>query len=76
MHTHAIDVEHAQDQLPSLVEQAAQDGEVILTRQGEPVAKIIPISRVRKPRQFGSARGLIRMAEDFDAPLDDFKDYM
>jgi uncharacterized protein (DUF433 family) len=30
----------------------------------------------RKPRQFGSARGQIRMAEDFDAPLDDFEDYM
>jgi uncharacterized protein (DUF433 family) len=30
----------------------------------------------RKPRQFGSARGQIRMSDDFDAPLDDFKDYM
>ncbi|HEX8671395.1 MAG TPA: DUF433 domain-containing protein [Longimicrobium sp.] len=28
------------------------------------------------PRRFGSARGQIRMAEDFDAPLDDFKEYM
>jgi prevent-host-death family protein len=74
--SHAIDVKHAQDRLPSLVEQAAEDGEVILTRDGQPVAKIIPISRVRKPRQFGSARGLIRMAEDFDAPLEEFKDYM
>jgi prevent-host-death family protein len=76
MHLHAIDVKHAQDQLPSLVEQAVEDGEVILTRDGQPVAKIIPILPVRKPRQFGSARGLIRMAEDFDAPLDEFKDYM
>lgn len=31
----------------------------------------------QKPRpQFGSARGLIRMAEDFDEPLADFEDYM
>jgi uncharacterized protein (DUF433 family) len=30
----------------------------------------------RGPRQFGSARGQIQMAEDFGAPLDDFKDYM
>ncbi len=27
------------------------------------------------PRQPGSARGQIWMADDFDAPLDDFKDY-
>jgi hypothetical protein len=27
------------------------------------------------PRQPGSARGQVRMAPDFDAPLEDFKDY-
>lgn len=27
-------------------------------------------------RRAGSARGKIRMAPDFDAPLEDFKDYM
>lgn len=30
----------------------------------------------RTPRRFGSARGQIRIAEDFDAPVDDFKEYM
>jgi len=29
-----------------------------------------------KQRVFGSSKGLIKMADDFDAPLDDFKDYM
>jgi PHD/YefM family antitoxin component YafN of YafNO toxin-antitoxin module len=29
-----------------------------------------------KGRVFGSARGMIRIADDFDAPLDDFRDYM
>jgi hypothetical protein len=32
-------------------------------------------SKTHVPRQPGSARGLIWMADDFDAPLDDFKDY-
>jgi prevent-host-death family protein len=76
MHSQAIDLEHAKDQLRGLIDQAEQDGEVILTQDGEPVAKIIPIARARKPRQFGSARGQIHMADDFDAPLEDFKDYM
>jgi hypothetical protein len=31
---------------------------------------------IRKPR-FGSAKGLVKfISEDFDAPLDDFKEYM
>ena len=29
-----------------------------------------------KERVFGCAKGKYRMAEDFDAPLEDFKDYM
>jgi hypothetical protein len=31
----------------------------------------------RKERKFGSMKGLVvHIAEDFDAPLEDFKDYM
>ena len=29
-----------------------------------------------KERVFGCAKGQFRMADDFDAPLEDFKDYM
>ena len=30
----------------------------------------------KKPRTFGSLKGKIQMSEDFDTPLEDFKDYM
>jgi hypothetical protein len=30
----------------------------------------------KKVPVFGSAKGKYRMADDFDAPLEDFKDYM
>ena len=31
----------------------------------------------KKPREFGSMKGLVEyIADDFDAPLEDFKDYM
>ena len=31
----------------------------------------------RKERKFGSMKGLVKhIADDFDAPLEDFKDYM
>lgn len=71
MHSSSIDLNRARDQLPRLIEQAARGDEVILTEGGEPVARIIPIARALKPRQFGSARGTIHMAEDRDAPLED-----
>ena len=76
MAEHAIDLDHAQGRLSELVREAARGEDVILTEGGEPVAKIIPISRGQRPREFGSARGLIHMAEDFDEPLEEFADYM
>jgi hypothetical protein len=30
---------------------------------------------VEQARRFGSAKGLIEMAEDFDEPLEDFREY-
>jgi len=29
-----------------------------------------------RKRQFGAAKGFFKMREDFDEPLEDFKDYM
>ncbi len=49
---------------------------IIITKQGLPIAKIVGISKKKKQREFGSAKGLIKMADDFDAPLEDFKEYM
>ena len=76
MSEHAIDVNHAVTQLRELVRQAARGEDVILTEAGQPVARIIPITRAQGPREFGSARGLIHMADDFDEPLEEFADYM
>jgi len=76
MGEHAIDLSHAQVQLAELVQQAARGEDVILTDAGMPVAKIVPIAHAQGPREFGSARGLIHMSDDFDAPLEDFGEYM
>jgi len=70
-----VDLEEAKEHLTELVEKAARGEEVVITRNSRPLARIVPIQS-RKPRQFGSAKGLIEIADDFDAPLEDFRDYM
>lgn len=72
----AVDLNQAPDALRELVEEASRSGEVVLTRGGEAVAKIVPLRPSRAPRRPGSARGLVHMAEDFDATPDDFGEYM
>lgn len=70
-----IDISQVEKQLPQILEQDIEEV-IIITKQGLPIAKIIGISKKKKQRKFGSAKGLIKMADDFDAPLEDFKDYM
>jgi len=74
---HAIDLSDVRSELNELVERAARSGEeVVLTREGEVVAKIIPLVHEKKSRRFGSARGYLTVPDDFDEPLEDFRDYM
>lgn len=34
------------------------------------------VQKIKNTAKFGSAKGLIKMAPDFDEPLEDFKEYM
>jgi prevent-host-death family protein len=71
-----IDVNQAKQRFPELIEQTISGGEVVITREGKPVARLVAMFKPpRKQRRFGSARGLIKMTDDFDAPLEDFKEY-
>ncbi len=50
---------------------------LVLTRGGEPVARLTRIGPKRWPCQAGTARDTPhRMAPDFDAPLEDFRESM
>jgi antitoxin (DNA-binding transcriptional repressor) of toxin-antitoxin stability system len=50
--------------------------EVIITKSGQPGVRLVSISKHRNQRLFGSARGIIEMSDDFDEPLEDFREYM
>jgi prevent-host-death family protein len=71
-----VDIDQAKENLPELIEKTINNGEVIITRAGQPIAKIVSIKETKKERKFGTARGLIKISDDFDQPLDDFKGYM
>jgi prevent-host-death family protein len=69
-----IAVQEAAANLPTLVDEALDGREVLLTRGGEPVVRLVPvIPNARLGGILGSAKGtLLHMSDDFDAPLDDF----
>ena len=67
-----IDITHAQTQLPQLMQIALQGEEIIITRNNQPILKLSQISSTPKRRQRGSAKGQIKIAPDFNAPLEVF----
>ena len=64
-----VSVYAAKTQLSRLLDRATRGEEVVITRHGKPVARIVPVDRRRTPRKLGALRGKIRVTADFDAPL-------
>ena len=48
-----------------------------ITRHGRPVAELAPLVGAKKKRKLGFGKGTFTyIAPDFDAPLEDFREYM
>ena len=67
--TATVSLYEAKTQLSRLVDRALRGDEVVITRHGRAVARLVPAMSARAPRKLGVLRGKIRVAKDFDAPL-------
>jgi prevent-host-death family protein len=73
----AIELAEAEADLARLVQEVGDGAEVTITRDGQPVARLVPaIADAGPERVPGSAKGLFTVPDDFDAPLEDFREYM
>ena len=63
----AVNVHEAKTHLSRLLERVARGEEIIIARNGQPVAKLVAVSP--QPRKPGRLRGQIRIRKDFDAAL-------
>ena len=68
-----LDISQAKAYLSKLLDLAIKGEEIVITQDNKPVAKISPIKR---PLKRGSAKNQVWMSDDFDEPLEDFKEYM
>jgi prevent-host-death family protein len=67
--TVTVEIHEAKTQFSKLIERVRLGEEVIVAKAGEPIARLVPIEAPPKQRQPGSARGKIRIGDDFDDPL-------
>lgn len=72
--TDVIPLSEAKTKLSELIRRVEAGEEIVIRRGPTPVARLVPENRTRiKPP--GALRGRIRIAGDFDEPLDEFADY-
>ena len=66
-------VAEAKANFSTLVRKALRGEEVVIARDNKPLLRLVPVGV--PSRAPGTAKGRIAMADDFDAPLEDFADY-
>jgi prevent-host-death family protein len=64
-----VNIDAAQTDLASLVEEAAGGEEIIIAKAGKPVARLVGMDKREFVRKPGGLKGRIHMKDNFDDPL-------
>jgi len=68
-HLDTVNVHEAKTHLSRLLERVERGEEVVIARNGTPVARLVPIAPKKRRGMLGKYKGQIWMSEDFDEPL-------
>ena len=72
-----VTIHQAKTHLSRLIKEALEGEEIVIAKGNQPMVKLVVVPEMRKQRQIGiDPNFILYMAEDFDAPLEDFADYM
>ncbi len=63
---HQANIHEAKTHLSQLLAEVEAGQEVVIARNGKPVARLVPYQVRHEPRKPGSLKGMIRIADDFD----------
>jgi prevent-host-death family protein len=67
-----LELAEAKAELSELVDAAARGDTTIIAKSGTPVAMLVPLDYAKPaPIKFGTLKGKIRIADNFDDPLPD-----
>ncbi len=64
-----VRIHQARTQLSRLLIRVNAGEEIVITKAGNPIARLVPFSTPSRDRISGQDRGRLQIAEDFDVPL-------
>ena len=62
-------IHEAKPHFSKLLARVAAGEEIVITKAGRPIAKLVPLSAAQGPRTLGQDAGQVRISPDFDAAL-------
>lgn len=71
-----VTIEEAQANLPELIKKLIPGEAVVITRDQQPVARLIGDLQIRQPRQAGNCQGLLSIVADDNEHLSDWAEYL
>ncbi|EKD69970.1 MAG: prevent-host-death family protein [uncultured bacterium] len=66
-----INIHEAKTNFSKLINRVLKGDDIIIARDGKPLVRLIAYSETVSERHGGQLRGLIKISDDFDAPLPD-----
>jgi prevent-host-death family protein len=64
-----INIHEAKTHLSRIVDDVAAGAEVVIAKAGKPMARLVPLTGVPRPKKLGLLRGKIRVSDRFNEPL-------
>ena len=64
-----VNIHEAKTHFSRLLARVAKGEEIVISKAGKPVARLVPIEETLTKRIAGSAKGSVIISDDFDAPL-------
>ena len=72
-----VNIHEAKTHLSRLIQAALDGEEVVIAKDNRPLVRLQVLPEARGARRLGTGRGLlVRMDEEFDAPIEDFAGYV
>jgi len=70
-----FNVAEAKARFSQLIQKALAGEDVVIAKDNKPLVRLVPIRRLTRRRQPGSAKGRVWMSRNFGAPLEDLAEY-
>jgi len=70
-----VNIHEAKTNLSKLVDKVLKGESVVISKSNKPIVKLVLVDELQTKRNLGTAKGVVKILDDFDTPLDDYKGY-